>query len=88
MRFVAFLSFLLFPLITVARPQVSAEGHAGLDCHSSNTSGICGAVARKRPRQQNCTGFCTDCLHPVLTMRYWPLGGGRWKHLRRKVKAL
>src|ERR1019366_3688995 len=39
MRFVAFLSFLLFPLITVARSQVSTEGQACLDCHSSSTPG-------------------------------------------------
>ncbi len=40
MRFVAFLSFLLLPLITVARAQVSPEGQACLDCHSSSTPGI------------------------------------------------
>src|SRR5271167_175649 len=40
MRFVAFLSFLLFSLITVARAQVSAEGQVCLDCHSSSTPGI------------------------------------------------
>ena len=40
MRVVAFLGFLLFPLITVARAQVSAEGQACLDCHSSSTPGI------------------------------------------------
>jgi hypothetical protein len=22
---------------------------------------------------RNCTGFCTDCLHPALTGAYWPL---------------
>jgi hypothetical protein len=21
----------------------------------------------------NCTGFCTDCLHMALTVGYWPL---------------
>src|ERR1019366_5015678 len=31
---------LLFPLITVARAQVSAEGQACLDCHSTSTPGI------------------------------------------------
>lgn len=40
MRFAALLSFLLFPLITVARSQVSPEGQACLDCHSSSTPGI------------------------------------------------
>jgi len=40
MRLVAFLTLLLFPLITVARAQVSAEGQACLDCHSSSTPGI------------------------------------------------
>jgi len=40
MRFVALLGFLLFPLITVARSQVSPEGQACLDCHSSSTPGI------------------------------------------------
>lgn len=40
MRFVVFLSLLVFPLITVARPQVSAEGQTCLDCHSSSTPGI------------------------------------------------
>jgi hypothetical protein len=39
MRFVALLGFLLFPLITVARSQVSTEGQACLDCHSSSTPG-------------------------------------------------
>ncbi len=40
MRFAALLAFLLFPLITVARSQVSPEGQACLDCHSSSTPGI------------------------------------------------
>ena len=40
MRFVAVLGFLLFPLVTVARAQVSAEGQACLDCHSTSTPGI------------------------------------------------
>jgi hypothetical protein len=40
MRFVALLGFLLFRLITVAHPQVSAEGQACLDCHTSSTPGI------------------------------------------------
>lgn len=40
MRFTAFLSVLLFPLIAVARAQVSAEGQACLDCHSTNTPAI------------------------------------------------
>jgi len=35
MRFVVFLSLIIFALITVARPQVSAEGRVCLDCHSS-----------------------------------------------------
>jgi len=40
MRFAIFLGLLVFPLITVARPQVSAEGQACLDYHSSSTPGI------------------------------------------------
>ena len=40
MRFVAFFTLLLFLLITVARAQVSAEGQACLDCHSTSTPGI------------------------------------------------
>jgi hypothetical protein len=24
---------------------------------------------------RNCTGFCTDCLHPGLTGAYWPFRG-------------
>ena len=40
MRSVTFLSVLLLPLIAVAHPQVSAEGQACLDCHSSSTPGI------------------------------------------------
>ena len=40
MRFVALLSFFLFPLIPVARSQVSPEGQACIDCHSSSTPGI------------------------------------------------
>jgi hypothetical protein len=28
---------------------------------------------REEPR--NCTGFCTDCLHPGLTGVYWPFRG-------------
>jgi cytochrome c551/c552 len=40
MRYVAVLGFLLFQLITVAGAQVSTEGQACLDCHSSSTPGI------------------------------------------------
>jgi hydroxylamine dehydrogenase len=40
MRSVALLGFLLFPLIAVAKPQVSPQGQACLDCHSSSTPGI------------------------------------------------
>jgi len=40
MRFSALLSFFLFCSIAVAQPQVSPEGQACLDCHSSSTPGI------------------------------------------------
>jgi hypothetical protein len=40
MRFIALLGFFLFPLIPVARAQVSPEGQAYLDCHSTSTPGI------------------------------------------------
>ncbi len=40
MRLAAFLSLFFFPVITVARAQVSAEGQTCLDCHSQTTPGI------------------------------------------------
>jgi hydroxylamine dehydrogenase len=40
MRLTAFLSFFLFCSFAVAQPQVSPEGQACLDCHSSSTPGI------------------------------------------------
>jgi hypothetical protein len=40
MRFTVFLSFFLFCSLAVAQPQVSPEGQACLDCHSSSTPGI------------------------------------------------
>ena len=55
MRFVAFLSFLLFPLITVARAQVSAEGQACLDCHSTTT-----LVGRELTH--NKSSPCSQCI--------------------------
>jgi hypothetical protein len=38
--------------------------------------------------RSRCTGFCTDCLHPVLTVRYWPLGGGAMEVLEAKGRRL
>lgn len=40
MRFAALLSFLVLSLIPVARPDVSKDGQACLDCHRSSTPGI------------------------------------------------
>src|SRR5712692_11732042 len=44
--------------------------------------GLCGLnLSRNRRRApllvplRNCTGFCTDCLHPGLTGVYWPFRG-------------
>ena len=40
MRFTALLSFFLFCSLAVSQPQVSPEGQACLDCHSTSTPGI------------------------------------------------
>jgi len=38
-------------------------------------------------RRKNCTGFCTDCLHPALTGGYWPFSGGSLEVIEVKGKS-
>ena len=36
---------------------------------------------------ENCTGFCTDCLHPGSTAGYWPFLGGSLDVIEAKGKS-
>jgi len=80
MRSVTFLSVLLLPLIAVAHPQVSAEGQACLDCHSSSTPGIVeqwreSAHAKKNGQNYEQLSLRFSLPHGVLTNPVRRAGG-------------